>query len=118
DGVGVGLLVGLGFALRPEGALALPLVCTSAWLGRRRIASWLPAAVVAFLVVASTVTIFRFIHYGAVLPNTVHAKQNSIVVLVRDGWAYTFHFATHYLGVVMVLLAGLCVWTRRTGPFL
>lgn len=116
DGVGVGLLAGLGFALRPEGALVLPLVSASAWLGKRRVASWLPAAAAAFLVVASAVTTFRLSYYGAFLPNTVRAKQNAVALLVGDGSSYTSHFAIHYLGVVVVVLAGLGVWKRRVRP--
>jgi hypothetical protein len=106
-----GLCGGLAFALRPEGALlVLVLVLVLAARGARgrdlgtRLRA-VPAPALGFAAVALPVLAFRLQYYGALLPNTAHAKSAELA-WYDQGFAYAgFFFAEHW-----VLPLGVALW--------
>jgi len=105
-GLWAGACAGLASALRPEGALlAVALLASSARSGAAapRLAAVLRCAL-GFAALALPVLAFRWLYYGALVPNTAHAKSAELA-WYDQGLAYAgFFFAQHWvLGVGPVL---------------
>ncbi|MEM9382720.1 MAG: hypothetical protein AAGB93_22390, partial [Planctomycetota bacterium] len=107
-----GVLVAL---TRPEGLLLVPVL---GWIvgGSDRRLALRAAAVGAAL--AAALTGVRFAVYGALLPNTFHAKSSdSRWNESADGAAYLASAAVTWSGAGVLLLAvGLAATVRRAGP--
>lgn len=89
-----GLALGLLAMTRPEGVLVGALLCAA---GMRR--SWRTGAV--FVLVVAGMEAFRWSTYGALVPNTFHAKAP----VPTDGLAYVGTFLLYGVGILGPLAA-------------
>jgi hypothetical protein len=111
----VGLLAGLAFLTRPESAVlagVIALYLGAAQLPSVRLASMLEMALVFALIVAGT-TLFRWLYFHAVVPNSVTAKSVplSLAVLLPNiarGSLYVLNFVRETLP--LALGAGIALW--------
>jgi arabinofuranosyltransferase len=120
-GMLAGLLAGIGFAVRPEAALAIVLVVAlGLWPRATRAARVRPAALAlaAFAVLAGAVTLFRALYYGALVPNTFAAKRTFLRLLLQEGAEYTFTFLWRYAAIPLGALVALAFVRGRPGQFL
>jgi len=87
------VLLGLLALSRPEGVLAGGLIC--AWVLLSRPGRAVAVRIVApFVVMVAALESFRLAYYGALVPNTFHAKE----ALLSEGWATLRDFVLFGLG--------------------
>lgn len=72
-----GFLAGLCFWTRPDGGLVGLIILAVAFVQCEDRKKWL-AAVSIWLVFLGSLTMFRFVYYGSLVPNTFHAKVGGI----------------------------------------
>jgi hypothetical protein len=77
--------------LRPEGMLLFVILSTWSFLGVLRGESprRLAGAVLLFMLLVAPLFVWRFIYYGAWLPNTFYTKVGYTMAQVARGWRYT-----------------------------
>lgn len=95
---GAGLVLGLLAMTRPEGVLVGGLVLGAAALARPR-RCW-PALLVFGLLVGG-MELFRWLYYGALVPNTFHAKPPD----AGAGWSYLQRYLLSGIGLLAPLAA-------------
>jgi arabinofuranosyltransferase len=104
-----GLLFGLAYLTRPEGAGMFAVACALALLLRLGRFRTLLKITAGFAVVFVPHMVFRLIYYGYPLPNTFYAKTAASGVLVQRGLEYTAGFAMSH-GVWTLPLLALLPW--------
>ncbi|MDG1984235.1 MAG: hypothetical protein P8M11_06700 [Planctomycetota bacterium] len=100
--------------IRPEGMI---LGAAAAWLARpadRRGSS--RAAAACLLVTFVPVTLYRWLRYGALAPNTYFAKRSDLPMQEwMDGSVYAMEVLLSAGGVALVVLAGWTGWCASRG---
>lgn len=111
--VGVGVLLGAAFTLRPEGLLYGPLLVGLLALHRPERARW-AVALLPFGLVVAAVELWRWATFGALVPNTFYAKPPDAAA----GLVYLGRFVRSTgLALPIALVLGLGDRTLR-GPSL
>lgn len=107
-----GVVLGLATLCRPEGVLYVAIA-----VGYGILAHWgkyrtMDFRLIGFLISIATVVIphliFRFVYYGALVPNTWYVKGPQSLDLMGSGWEYVAEFASSF-PFVLPLIAGLLV---------
>lgn len=107
--VGCGVLLGALAMTRPEGVLVGGLLCAAGvwFIGRR---SWPMIALFALAVVG--LEWFRWRYYGALVPNTFHAKPPDLMAGLQYGWDFIC-FGLGGVGVwILIAVWRHHPWTR------
>lgn len=107
-----GVVFGLATLCRPEGALFGAIAVGYGFLAHWRKYRRVDFRLIGFLISIATVVIphliFRFVYYGALVPNTWYVKGPQTFDLVRSGWEYL----AGYIGsfpFLLPLIVGLLV---------
>ncbi len=99
---------------RPEGLLIVALLVLGlgwarGWSAVRRLtATW-----ILVLLTVGSHALWRYLYYGAWLPNTFYAKTGDLGAQLSAGWVYVYDALTAFAGGPLFALILFLAWRRR-----
>jgi len=112
------LLLGLAFWCRPDALLAIAILVIYRWLTAPRSRAWyrsltIEAAVLALMGVS--LTLFRLLYYGHIVPNTYYLKMTGIPLSIRlaNGLRYGIDYLVPLVPLLLIAAGGWLVHRRK-----